>query len=205
MKAIQRLDGKTLKQLKLPPLSQDDKWIEAMTPIMSDDLRVLVARQSALVQEEKQAFNHLIQLKRQKKEALTQLLALTAQLQRNNEEAENQADRIKSLLERINDEMDHLQFRIETTPSEISRLNGEILEETVTLGYDQLLLDHKRVAVLNIKIQALRAELLTLNEEKYSAEDKASVMGQYLHSLLGKELSDEMDAQYGLNDGEYIL
>lgn len=199
------LELTVLKQLKIPVLSQDEKWLEIIGAHMNDDMRVLVARQSALVQEEKKSVNQLIQLKRQKKEALSQLLALTAQLQRKNEDAENQAERIKTLLERINEEIDHLQFKIETTPSEINKLNIELLEETISLGYDKLLVDNEKIGVLNIKIQKLRNELLTMNEEKFALEDSTSAVGQFLHSLLGKELSDELDSSYRLTEKDYIL
>lgn len=199
------LDGRLLKQLSVPVLSQDEKWQEAMVPLMNEELRILVTRQTALIQEEKQSGHHLIQLKRQKKETLSQLLGLTDQLQKRNEDAENQATRLKALLERINEEIDHQQFRVESIPAEIQKLNTQLLEETVGLGYHKLLADRELILRLNAKIQKLRSELLAMNEEKFALEDGASVIGQYLHSLLGKELSDVLDERYGLDDGEYVL
>lgn len=199
------LDVSTLRQLKIQVLSQDEKWLDTIGPRMNEDMRILVTRQTALVQEEKQSINQLIQLKRQKKEALKQLLGLTDQLQKNDMGAESQAERIKSLLERINQEVDYLQYRVETVPSEIQKLNLELLEETITLGYYELSADRERISILNLKIQKLRGELLVMNEQKFKLEDNASYMGQYLHSLLGKELSDVLDAQYDLNDEEYVL
>lgn len=199
------LDVSTLRQLNIQVLSQDEKWLDTIGPRMNEDMRILVTRQTALIQEEKQSINQLIQLKRQKKEALKQLLGLTAQLQKNDMGAESQAERIKSLLERINQEVDYLQYRVETVPSEIQKLNLELLEETITLGYYELSADRERISILNLKIQKLRGELLVMNEQKFELEDNASYMGQYLHSLLGKELSDVLDAQYNLNDEEYVL
>ncbi len=199
------IDVGTLRQLKIQVLSQDEKWLDTIGPRMNEDLRILVARQTALVLEEKQSINQLIQLKRQKKVALKQLLGLTAQLQKNDGDAESQAERIKSLLERINQEVDYLQYRVETVPSEIQKLNLELLEETITLGYYELSGDRERISILNLKIQKLRGELLAMNEQKFELEDNASDMGQFLHSLLGKELSDVLDAQYNLNDEEYVL
>lgn len=198
-------DVSILRQLKIQILSQDDKWLDTIGPHMNEDMRILVTRQTALIQEEKQSINQLIQLKRQKKEALKQLLGLTAQLQKNDGDAESQAERIKSLLERINQEVDYLQYRVETVPSEIQKLNLELLEETITLGYYELSADRERISILNLKIQKLRSELLAMNEQKFELEDNASDMGQFLHSLLGKELSDVLDAQYNLNDEEYVL
>lgn len=194
-----------LRQLKLPVLSENDKWLEIMGPYMNDELRILVTRQSVLLLEKRQNANHLIQLKRQKKEVLGQLLQLTALLQRKNEEAENQADRLKAVLERINEEIDHLQFRVEIVPAETQKLNLELVEETVTVGYDQLLTDQKKITVLSRKIEALRSELLAMNEEKFALEDNASAMGQFLHSLLGKELSDALDSHYLVNDEVRVL
>jgi len=205
MKQLPELTVENLKQLKLPVLSEDERWLETMGPYMNEDLRILITRQSALLQEQRQSVNHLIQLKRQKKEALSQLLNLTAQLQRNNEEAESRAERLKAVLERINEEMDHLQFRVEITPVEVQKLNLALLEETIMLGYDKLLSDHKRIATLSLKIDKLRRELLAMNEEKFELEDSATGIGHFLHSLLGKELSDEMDAHYRLSDEEYVL
>lgn len=205
MKKVPMLDSEILKQLNIPVLSQDEKWLVIMETHMDDEFQTLVTRQSTLMVEERQGGHQLIQLKRQKREALSQLLGLTAQLQRNSEEAESQAERIKTVLERINEEIDDLQFRLEAIPSEVQKLNIELLEETIVLGYDELLADHKKIAVLNLKIEKLRNELLAKNEEKFELEDNASAMGQLLHSLLGKELSDDLDAQYRLSDKEYIL
>ncbi len=204
MKQIPELTVGNLKQLKLPVLSEDEKWLEAMGPYMNEELRILMTRQSALLLEQRQGLNHLIQLKRQKKETLSQLLNLTAQLQRNNEEAENQAERLKALLEKINEEIDHVQFRVEIAPMEVQKLNLALLEETVMLGYDQLLSEHKKIGILSLKIEKHRRELLAMNEEKFELEDRITGMGHFLHSLLGKELSDEMDAYYRLSDEEYI-
>lgn len=194
-----------LRQLKLPALSENDKWLEIMGPYMNDELRILVTRQSALLLEQRQSANHLIQLKRQKKEVLGQLLQLTAQLQRKNGDAENQADRLKNVLERINEEIDHLQFRVEIVPAETQKLNLELVEETVSVGYDQLLTDQKKITVLSRKIEALRSELLAMNEEKFALEDNISSVGQFLHSLLGKELSDALDSHHLVNDEVRVL
>lgn len=191
-------DDIELKQRKLPPLCEDSRWLEVMGPMMSDELRVLLVRQEAVLQEERQSARHLIQLRMQKKEVLAQLLELSGQLQRHDPEAQSRAERSKALLERINEEMDHLQFRTEAAPREIQKLNGELLAETVALGYRHLLSEQERTADLGRRIQALRRELLALNEEKYAAEDAAAALGQLLHALLGKELSDRMDARYGL-------
>lgn len=200
-----RIETERLKRIKLPILSQDEKWLEIMGPHLHEDMRILMARQTALIQEERQAGNQLIELKRQKKEALAQLLALSDQLQRMTPEAEHQACRLKALLDRINEEMDHLQYKLDTAPSEIRSLNLALMQETIAQGYGLLLEDHRQMAVLNLKIQKLRQELLSMNEEKFALEDKAADMGQYLHALLGKELSDELDVHYGLNDEEYVL
>ncbi len=199
------LNAQTLKWLKIPVLSQDEKWLEIIGPYMNEDMQILVKRQSVLIQEETQGSNKLIQLKRQKKEALSQLLGLTDQLQRNNHEAEGQADRIKVVLERIKDEIDQLEYVLETAPAEVQKLNVALLEETIGLGYEKLLADRESITMLNMKIQKLRSELLALNEEKFTLEDEATAVGQYMHALLGRELSNEMDVHYHLSDEELIL
>ncbi len=190
------LDEKALRQLNAPILCQDEKWLEIMNADMTENLRAGIARQSALIEEDKAAGHHLVELKRQKRNTLSQLLGLSEGLQQNSEEAENLARRLKNLLERINDEIEQIQYKMETSPGEIRKINGEILEESIALGYDRLLKDHKRIRELEGKIQKLRNELLALNDEKFMLEDQASAMGQYLHSLLGKELSDELDARF---------
>lgn len=196
MKKNMLLDEKALKQLNAPILCQDEKWLEIMNGEMTENLRLLIARQSALIEEDKAAGHHLVELKRQKRNTLSQLLGLSDGLQRNNEEAENLAKRLKNLLERINDEIDQIQYKMETTPGEIRTINCEILEESIALGYDRLLKDHERIRVLEGKIQTLRNELLALNDEKFMLEDQVSAMGHYLHALLGKELSDQLDARF---------
>lgn len=190
------LDEKTLRQLNVPVLSQDEKWLEIMGSDMSETLRNLVVRQSALIDEDKMAGHHLVELKRQKRSTLAQILGLSEGLQKNDEEAERQACRLKTLLEKINDEIDQIQYKMETAPGEIKQINGEILEESISLGYDRLLKGHVRIQELDLKIQKLRSELMSLNEERFLLEEQASDVGQYFHSLLGKELSDELDARY---------
>lgn len=198
------LDEKTLRQLNAPVLCQDEKWLEIMGPDMSETLRDLVARQAVLIEEDKMAGHHLVELKRQKRNTLSQILSLSESLQKNDEEAEIQARRLKALLERINDEIDQIQYKIETSPVEIRKINSELLEESIPLGYDRLLKGNERIRQLDLAIQKLRSELLALNEEKFLLEDQASAIGQYLHSLLGKELSDELDARYMNRAGEEI-
>ncbi len=198
------LDERTLRQIKAPTLCHDEKWLEIMAPYMKDTIGMLVERQKALIEEERQAGRHLMELKRQKRSALSQLLDLAGRLQENDSEAESQAERLKVFLERVNDEMDQIQYKVETAPAEIRRLNTELLEESIPLGYDKLLKDHERIHELDETIQKLRSELLAMNEEKFALEDRASAMGQYLHSLLGKELSDELDARFMLDTEERI-
>lgn len=204
MKKDLMLDEKILRQLKVPTLSLDEKWLEIISPLMNDELRLLIARQSALIEEEKTAGHQLVELKRQKRSTLSQILSLSEQLQKNDAEAEGQAERLKALLELINDEIDKIQFKVETAPADIKKLNAELLEESIPLGYDRLLKDHERIRELDQKIQQLRSELLMLNEEKFVLEDQSSAMGQYLHSLLGKELSDELDARYMKSSEERV-
>lgn len=200
MKQIPELTVANLKQLKLPALCEDDKWLAMMGPLMDEELRILMTRQAELLHDQRQSVNHIIELKRQKKETLSQLLGLTAQLQRNDEAAAGHAERLKAILERINEEMDHLQFRVEIAPSEVQKLNLELLEETVARGYGQLLEDRKKINALNKKTEELRRMLMAMNEEKFMLEDNAAAMGHFLHALLGKELSDQMDGHYHLNE-----
>lgn len=199
------LDLAELKKLKLPVLSLDEKWLEAMNALINEDLKVLMARQIAMAQEEKTARHQLLELGRQKKEILSKLLEQSALIQRNDKDAIAHAERSKAILEKINEELDAIQFKIEIAPTELQKLNSEIIKETISLAYAKILAEKARIDILNTEIQRLRAELLVRNEEKFDLEDSVENLGQFMHSLLGKELSDRMDEHFQLvRAGEHL-
>lgn len=190
------LDPKVLRNKSIPILCNDEKWQKFSALFSDEDLEEIAQRQLEMVKEEKEAQYLLVQLMRSKREVLNELLGLTEELQKQKPEADQKADRLKSVLERINDEVDKTQFVTENSPKEINGLNMEMLELTARLAYDKLTEDWERIEQAKIQIDALRAQLKVLYEERFSLEETATELLQYIHSLLGKEQADLLDSRY---------
>jgi len=179
----------------MKPLTQNEKWQESHALFVSEETRALAEQLDALIEEEQQAHYKYIELQKLKRELLGEILTQSDIVQGGSDQKEEVLlEEKKDLLEKINDEMDLCQFTSENAPKEIDKINFELLDESVFMGYTRLAGEKKRLAEIDVVVQELRQQLAKLYEEKFALVETSNVLNHCLHALLGKEESDRVDA-----------
>lgn len=180
---------------RVPLLIDDKKWLQLVKdslPEVSRQYDELVKLNNRLTEIE----GELIGLKREKKRLLHNIIKVTDGHQEGQIEDEGQVDEMKGRIHEINDEIDQLQYESELLPTAIKKLNREIGIVSVRWMYELLKAGKERTEVLDLEIKTLREKLGSMYEEKFSLEAKNNEMYQYVHHLLGKEITEQLDGFY---------
>jgi uncharacterized coiled-coil DUF342 family protein len=186
---------------RVPLLLDDEKWLSIVLtslPELNESYDELVKLNHRYIEIDAQT----IELKREKKRLLHEIIALTDDHQEGKVDDSGQIDIIKNRIHEINDLVDELKYEAEGLPWKIKVLNKEMGIISISWMYETLKVSKDRVMTLNDEIKVLRKTLGNMYEEKFSLEAKNTQMYQYVHGLLGKEITDQLDAMYIVKDEE---
>jgi hypothetical protein len=186
---------------RVPMLIDDKKWLAMVLsamPELNEPYEELVRLNNRLIEIEGES----IGLKREKKKILHEIISLTDDHQEGKLDDSGQVDVMKNRIHEINDLVDELKYESEMLPLKIKALNKEIGVISIDWLYKTLKVSKDRVSVLNEEIQVIRKTLGNMYEEKFSLEAQNNDMYQYVHGLLGKDITDQLDEMYRVKDEE---
>ena len=196
-KKLKKIDPAMLDGVRVPILILDPVWLAYFKGIDNESIRELQEavkgrlKEIAYVNEQREA------LIKRKRECLTRILSLTTDAHdKNSQEAREQIDRDNAAAVRINQELESLDARAEKLPALLEKANKRLLFETVSVYYQQMRARRERLLEIDPRIDRLRGELRALTDEKLAHEEDIGRTYSLLHSLIGNELIEELDARF---------
>lgn len=191
------LDEKLIKKNKIPVLVLDKDWKSLFEKNMTRPMKKAAKNLETMVAEEKQAIRQMTIYKKQKKALMKKILQFSDEVNHNQkEEALGKLEQAKNQILEINDQIDELQYKLETLPKEIEKLNLMLLKDTIVLAYKGIEEDSTKIDVLTEEIGKLRQQLAERWDEKITLEEGVQRMYSYLHNTLGHEETNKLDKKF---------
>lgn len=178
----------------VPLLIENETWIDLFNRVNDKEMRSLKKQLKTLVDESREIGQKLYQKKEEKKKQIAKILTLSEKVN-NNEfvEGVNLLDDYKEELNKLNDDLDQITFKSETIPSQIRKLNLDLLVETIKYAYMDIIDAEENLEELEIELNVLRERLSNIIKEKYDYEEKRNEIYAFLHNTLGAKEVGKLD------------
>lgn len=178
----------------VPLLIENETWIDLFNRVNDKEMRSLKKQLKTLVDESREIGQKLYQKKEEKKKQIAKILTLSEKVN-NNEfvEGVNLLDDYKEELNKLNDDLDQITFKSETIPSQIRKLNLDLLVETIKYAYVDIIDAEENLEELEIELNVLRERLSNIIKEKYDYEEKRNEIYAFLHNTLGAKEVGKLD------------
>ena len=185
---------------KLPILTLDNKWHRLFTQAeqneqihkLADKLNELLMRQGKLNTESKE-------LKVIKKRLLDEIVSNQSDMSGNpDKKAQKKLDENKRLIDEANEKLEEYADELRFLPSEIDKVNYDLMLATMDACYDYLSDNAKEVKDIDAWISAMRIELKKNIIKKQAKEAKNKEMYSYMHDIFGASVIELFDMKYDL-------
>lgn len=188
------LNYQELTKSAIPLLIEDEMWIKLFGDIEEKDIVDLKEKLKTLVEESRSVSELLPEKKTEKKKLISKILTLSDKVN-NNELTEGieLLEEYKFNLSEINEQLDDLTFKSETLPSEVRKVNLELLTETIKGAYIDLKSTEEFMIQIELELQELRKRLRGIIKEKYDNEDRRNEIYKFLHNTLGVNEVNRLD------------
>lgn len=178
----------------IPLLIEDEIWKDLFSNIKDKEIISLKEQLKSLVESSRNVRKELPSKKEEKRKLITKILTLSDKV--NNDELVEGVDLLedyKNELEELNDEIDELTFKSETIPSEVRKINLDLLIETIKYAYIDIIDSEENLKNIETELVELRKRLKEIIKEKYDYEEKRNEIYKFLHNTLGANEVDRLD------------
>lgn len=188
------IDLDSLNKSLIPLLIEDEIWKSLFSNIKDKEIINLKEQLKSLVDSSRNVRKELPGKKEEKRKLISKILTLSEKVN-NNElvEGVDLLENYKNELEKLNDEIDELNFKSETIPSEVRRINLELLIETIKYAYIDIIDSEESLKDVETELDELRKRLREIIKEKYDYEEKRNEIYKFLHNTLGANEVDRLD------------
>ncbi|GAB6085264.1 hypothetical protein [Alkaliphilus crotonatoxidans] len=191
------LDNKIIKKNNVPVLIKDKGWCEIFLAKGNRRINSLSKQLEDLLLEEANLKKELQEVKKQREEAMQQILLLSDLINsKGQEESLNELEAVKEKFSQLNEELDQRYAELEEYPPKIEALNLELLEETVEIAYNDLLKGTADLNQTNAEINQYREKLNQLREHKEELEKKMDYLYSFMHTMVGPKEMSRLDIHY---------
>ncbi len=181
------LEGK-----QIPILPLDNKWYRLMNELpktkrmeeLEEEIKELLKRQGKL--------NTLCkEIKKKKSLLLNRMVNKMAE-----EGAADIQNESKEQIEEFNAQLEEYQDELLDLPKEISQLNFELMLDTMSICYEVLQENTKKIDEIGEWINNIRIELKKNIVKKQESELKNQEMYSYMHDIFGPDVINIFDMKY---------
>lgn len=185
-----------IRKNKIPLLYKDPKWLEIFGNQNNELIDTIKKELQELVEEERSMEKRNREVQTEKVNLMKKILKASEVVNTdNNLDAIQLLDEYKEKILQLNDELEEITFKLETLPSEIKQKNLSLLNETINVGYEELV-EKKQVLDSAVKeMDIIRNRLRELIEVKVSNEEWINKTYLYFHGVLGSEVIEKIDRQ----------
>lgn len=192
-----------LRKKRLQILTLDEHWHRLFTEEdKSDRLRKLEAEVNKLLKRRGKVNTDLKEIKSVKARLMKNIMDnMEGTMGESERTREKRLDKSQKLIREANEKIAQLELQAEEVPERLEESNRELLEESVALCYERIGRNKEEIDELAEWIEETRTELKRRLVRKQEIEDENSMIYSNLHDMLGPELLEYFDAEYG-EDGE---
>ena len=192
-----------LRRNKAPILTLDEHWHRLFTEEdKTDRLKRLEMEVNNLLKKQGKANTDLQDVKKVKARLMQNIMENMEDLSGEVERArEKRLSKSQKLIREANDKIAQLEYDVEELPNKLTDANRELLEESIQLCYKRINRNKEEIDEMADWIQQIRLELKRKLVRKQEMEEETAKIYTNLHDMLGPELIEYFDSEYG-RDGE---
>ncbi len=192
-----------LRRNKVPILTLDEHWHRLFTEEdKTDRLKKLEMEVNNLLKKRGKANTDLQDVKKVKARLMQNIMENMEDLSGEVERArEKRLNKSQKLIREANDKIAQLEYEVEELPNKLIDANRELLEESIVLCYKRINENKEEIEEMADWIQKVRLELKRKLVRKQEMEEENAKIYTNLHDMLGPELIEYFDSEYG-RDGE---
>ncbi|MBO5278969.1 MAG: hypothetical protein J6B06_05740 [Lachnospiraceae bacterium] len=192
-----------LRKKRLQILTLDERWHRLFTEEdKTERLKKLEAEVNKLLKRQGQVNTDLKDVKKVKARLMQNIMDnMEGTMGESERTREKRLDKSQKLIREANEKIAQLELQAEEVPERLEESNRELLEESVSLCYERIDRNKEEIDELAEWIEETRTELKRRLVRKQEIEDENSMIYSNLHDMLGPELLEYFDAEYG-EDGE---
>lgn len=188
-----------LKEKKIPILTLDNKWHRLFTQTnpnktilrLEEELNDLLKKQGKATTESKD-------IKRLKKKLMQEIVEnAEGTAEGNNQKALKKMEDNKRLINECNERLTMYEDQLIELPSEIDRVNRELMLQTMDICYDTLKTNETEIEETAKWVAAIRVELKKRLIRKQEMEQMNQELYSYMHDIFGAEVIEIFDMKYG--------
>lgn len=192
-----------LRKNKVPILTLDEHWHRLFTEEeKTERLKKLEMEVNNFLKRRGQSNTDLQDVKKLKARLMQNIMDNMEDMTGDSERArEKRLSKSQKLIREANDKIAQLEYEMEELPDKLRESNTELLEESVRLCYNRINRNKAEIDEMAEWIQQVRTELKRKLVRKQEMEEENAKIYSNLHNMLGAELIEYFDSEYG-EDGE---
>lgn len=192
-----------LRKKRLQILTLDEHWHRLFTEEdKSDRLKRLEAEVNKLLKRRGKVNTDLKEIKSVKARLMKNIMDnMEGTIGDAEKTREKRLDKSQKLIHEANEKIAQLEWEADEVPEQLEESNRELLEESVALCYSRIYRNKEEIDELAEWIEDVRTELKKRLVIKQELEDENAMIYSNLHDMLGPELAEYFDSEYG-EDGD---
>jgi hypothetical protein len=192
---------KIIKNKKIPILTLDNRWHELFTEEQKTPvIRELEQKVNNLLKKQGKLVNDIKDMKKLKNSLIKDIMV---NMDIGNDiigkAKEKKLDQNKQFINELNEKIEKAMDELADIPYQIKEVNEELMQESFQLFYDCLESNKQELKEVAEWIAGIREELKQKILIKQDLEAKNSLIYTYMHDILGAELMEKFDHEFGEN------
>ncbi len=186
-----------VKSGNFPLLVKNREWNNMTATIQNKKMKHIAQKIHETIRDMEKAKNEAVALKKKKKELTHVILESSFKINEGNESEEklHLLEKNKNELKKTANDLDAVYEAMESLPEQINTLNLELLEETASQIYGELIEHDHKNQKLDKQVKQLREELNQLRENKEKIVVQLETWYSFLHHLIGPKEMEKLDKQ----------
>lgn len=196
------IDENIIKRKQVPILIKDKQWKKIISDNKNRTIKSLSLELEELIDEEKSLKREWTKHNQEKRRLMNKILQLSDLVNtKGQEDMLPELERCKEEINKVNQNIDKIMENLESYPSQIEKLNFNLLKETIKIVYQDMISSNDELFLVAEKMNKLRQELGELRDERIFLEERVEELYSFLHDTVGHEEMEKLDIKF-LEDEE---
>jgi len=196
------IDENIIKRKQVPILIKDKQWKKIISDNKNRTIKSLSLELEELIDEEKSLKREWTKHNQEKRRLMNKILQLSDLVNtKGQEDMLPELERCKEEINKVNQNIDKIMENLESYPSQIEKLNFNLLKETIKIVYQDMICSNDELFLVAEKMNKLRQELGELRDERIFLEERVEELYSFLHDTVGHEEMEKLDIKF-LEDEE---
>lgn len=196
------IDENIIKRKQVPILIKDKQWKKIISDNKNRTIKSLSLELEELIDEEKSLKREWTKHNQEKRRLMNKILQLSDLVNtKGQEDMLPELERCKEEINKVNQNIDKIMENLESYPSQIEKLNFNLLKETIKIVYQDMICSNDELFLVAEKMDKLRQELGELRDERIFLEERVEELYSFLHDTVGHEEMEKLDIKF-LEDEE---